>query len=137
MIQETGLVITEDCLSQLNAALDEMLNGSKATCVLLINGNDGSLLAARGPTSALDTTSLAALAAGAFASTREMARLVGEPEFTVLFHQGQRHHLHVNSAGEHGLVMTLFTDDTTVGLVRLCARKTCAHINVLLSQTKE
>ncbi|NIR01477.1 MAG: roadblock/LC7 domain-containing protein, partial [Gemmatimonadales bacterium] len=65
-----------------------MLDGSNAVCVLLINIHDGSLVASRGSTDPLDTTSLAALAAGAFASTREIARLVGEPEFTVLFHQG-------------------------------------------------
>lgn len=137
MIQETGLVITEHCLSELEVVLEEMLAGSKATCVLLINSNDGSPLTSRGSTSDLDTTSLAALAAGAFASTREIALLVGEPEFTVLFHQGKRHHLHVNLAGEHGLLMTLFSDDTTVGLVRLCARKACARIELLLSQTNQ
>jgi predicted regulator of Ras-like GTPase activity (Roadblock/LC7/MglB family) len=133
MIETTGLTITETQLGDIHSVLDEMLTGAKASSVLLINSDDGSLIAARGPTDALDTTSLAALAAGAFASTREIARLVGEPEFTVLFHQGARHHVHVNLAGDHGLLMTLFTDDTTVGLVRLCARKSCLRIKQVLS----
>jgi predicted regulator of Ras-like GTPase activity (Roadblock/LC7/MglB family) len=133
MIEATGLVITEAQLADIDAALDEMLTGAKASSVLLINSDDGSLITARGVSEELDTTSLAALAAGAFASTREIARLIGEPEFTVLFHQGRRAHVHVNLAGDRGLLMTLFADDTTVGLVRLCARKTCARINHLLS----
>ena len=127
-IQTTGLSITQAKLDEVERALDEMLAGSKASCIILINSDDGSLITAKGSTDALDTVSLAALAAGAFASTREIASLIGEPEFTVLFHQGKRHHVHVNVAGEHCLLMTLFSDETTVGMVRLCARKACLWI---------
>lgn len=133
MIEMADLTISQPQLSEIDSVLDEMLTGSKAASVLLINSIDGSLFAAKGLTEDLDTTSLAALAAGTFASAREIARLVGEPEFTVLFHQGKRQHVHVNQAGEHGLLMTLFTDDTTVGLVRLCARKACARVRHVLA----
>ena len=133
MIEMADLTISQTQLSEIDSVLDEMLTGSKAASVLLINSIDGSLFAAKGLTEDLDTTSLAALAAGTFASAREIARLVGEPEFTVLFHQGKRQHVHVNQAGEHGLLMTLFTDDTTVGLVRLCARKACARVRHVLA----
>lgn len=133
MVETTLVRITQAGLVEMEEALAEMLDGSKATGVLLINSDNGGLIAARGLTEGLDTTSLAALAAGAFASAREIARLVGESEFTVLFHQGKRQHVHVNLAGEHGLLMTLFSDDTTVGLVRLCARKTCFRIQRVLS----
>jgi len=133
MFDASGMVVREDSLTTIEEALDEMLEGSKASSVLLVNSCDGSLVAARGVTGPLDTTSLAALAAGAFASTREIARLVGEPEFTVLFHQGKRQHVHVNIAGEYGLLMTLFGDETTVGLVRLCARKACLRIQSALA----
>jgi len=134
MIEITGLTINQTQLTELEGAMKEMLDGSKASSVLLINSDDGSLIAAQGLTETLDTTSLAALAAGAFVSTREIARLVGEPEFTVLFHQGKRQHVHVNVAGYRGLLMTLFNDDTTVGLVRLCARKACLRIQQVLER---
>jgi predicted regulator of Ras-like GTPase activity (Roadblock/LC7/MglB family) len=133
MFDATGLVVRQEGISAIEDALDEMLGGSNASSVLLINSIDGSVLVTRGMTETLDTTSLAALAAGAFASTREIARLIGEPEFTVLFHQGKRQHVHFNRAGEHGLLMTLFSDETTVGLVRLCARKACLIIQTALS----
>ena len=133
MIETAYLKITQTQLSEIESALEEMLTGSKAASVLLINSNDGSLIAAKGRTAELDTTSLAALVAGTFASAREIARLVGEPEFTVLFHQGKCQHVHVNQAGEHGLLMTLFKDDTTVGLVRLCARKACPRVRHVLA----
>jgi len=133
MTSLTGLVIGAQDLPRLEGALDGLLQQSQARCALLINRDDGSLITARGFVHSLDTTSLAALAAGAFASAREIARLIGEPEFSVLFHQGQREHIHVNLAGEHALVMVLFDDLTTVGLVRLCAREAAAKIADVLS----
>ncbi len=128
MIETIGLDITQGQLEEAESALTEMLAGSKASSVIVINSIDGSLITCKGSTDALDTVSLAALAAGAFASTKEIARLVGETEFTMLFHQGKSHHLHVNVAGPRCLVMTLFSDETTVGMVRLCARKACLRI---------
>jgi len=133
MIGTTDLVITANDLAEWEGALQEMLRSSGARCVLLVNRDDGSVLASEGFVDALDRTSLGALAAGAFASAREIAHLVGEEEFSVLFHQGKRYHIHVNVAGERGLVMTIFDDGTTVGLVRLCARKASLCIGRALS----
>ena len=133
MTQTMGLIIQIEDLAELEEVLKEMLRGSQAQCVLLINQDDGSLIGLQGDTTALDTTSLAALAAGAFASAGEIARLIGEPEFDVLYHQGRRRHVHVNLAGKHGLLMTIFDDNTTVGLVRLCARKAAVRVKIVLS----
>ena len=131
--QMTDLVIGAQDQAQLESILAGVIEGAQARSALLINGNDGSVIAAQGLLDSLDVTSLGALAAGAFASAREMARLVGEPEFTVLFHQGKREHVHVNLAGEHGLLMTLFDNRTTVGMVRLYARRACTRIRRILS----
>lgn len=133
MAETTDLIIREGDLARLDAALAKMLQDARARCVILINRDDGSVLAAQGLLDSLDTMSLGALAAGAFASAREIARLIGEPEFSVLFHQGKREHVHVNLAGDHGLLMALFDDSTTVGLVRLCARRACDAVARVLT----
>ena len=130
--QTADLVIHEEDVQRLDRALQRMLHQSLAKCVLLVNRNDGSLITSQGTLDDLDTVSLGALAAGAFASAREIARLVGEPEFSVLFHQGEREHVHVNLAGSNGLLMTLFDDRTTVGLIRICAREACEEIRGVL-----
>jgi len=129
-----NLVIRAEAMPELERALDDMLQRSQAECALLISRDDGSLITARGFVRSLDTTSLAALAAGTFASAREIAHLIGEPEFSVLFHQGQREHIHVGLAGDRALLMVLFNDLTTVGLVRLCARECGAEIAGTLSR---
>ncbi len=135
MIPTDSLVIQEGAHEKLEGALDEMLEQSRAESALLISRDDGSLISARGFVSSLDTTSLAALAAAAFASGRELARLIGETEFSVLFHQGKREHIHVNLAGDHVLLMVLFNDLTTVGMVRICARECATRIEKILSRS--
>jgi predicted regulator of Ras-like GTPase activity (Roadblock/LC7/MglB family) len=129
----TDLIIRREDLEEFEHVLQELLQLSLAKTVLLVNRNDGSLITCRGLTEHLDTVSLAALAAGAFASAREIARLVGEPEFSVLSHQGEREHVHVNLVGEHGLLMVLFDDRTTMGLVRVCARQATVQLEDRLS----
>ncbi len=128
----TDLIIDREDVAEFDHVLKQMLQLSMAKCVLLVNRDDGGLISCLGSQENLDTVSLAALAAGAFASAREIARLVGEPEFSVLFHQGAREHVHVNLVGTHGLLMTLFDDRTTVGLVRLCARQAAEQLAVRL-----
>jgi predicted regulator of Ras-like GTPase activity (Roadblock/LC7/MglB family) len=132
-MQVTGLVINERHIAPLDATLENLLSQSQARCVLLINRDDGSLITSKGFVQSLDTTSLAALAAAAFASSREIARLIGETEFSVLFHQGEREHIHVTIAGPHALLMTLYDDLTTIGLVRICAREAGNRIDQVFS----
>jgi len=40
-----------------------------------------------GDTKSIDHQTISALVAGSYAATREMAKLLGEVEFSVLFHQ--------------------------------------------------
>ena len=82
-------VLYEDQIKQIDKALIRIIKESEAKCALLVD-KDGHLITRQGFTHTLDTTALAALLAGSFASTKEIARLVGEPEFSVLFHQGTR-----------------------------------------------
>ncbi len=129
----TDLIIRQEDVEEFEHVLQELLQLSLAKTVLLVNRNDGSLIACRGLTEHLDTVSLAALSAGAFASAKEIARLVGEPEFSLLAHQGEREHVHIGLVGEHGLLMVLFDDRTTMGLVRVCARQASVQLEDRLS----
>jgi len=127
------LRIYEQDLRKVEEVLRALLIDSQAKCALVISRRDGSLIWQQGETAALDTTSLAALAAGGFAATKEIARLIGEPEFSVLFHQGGHEHIHVSLAGEEALLMVLFDDRTTVGLVRVLARDASARMAQVFS----
>ncbi|HEY3412894.1 MAG TPA: roadblock/LC7 domain-containing protein [Armatimonadota bacterium] len=116
------VVIGEQEFAAINDCLRGFLRESEAKCAILVD-RDGQMLARQGFTQDLDTVSLAALTAGAIASTQEIARLLGEPEFTVLFHQGQREHIHFSLVGTRAIMMSVFDDRTTIGLIRLVASK--------------
>ncbi len=99
--------------------------------------NDGDLITRQGFSHSLDTTALAALLAGSFASTKEIARLVGEPEFSVLFHQGKKDHIHMSLVGERSILVVIFDDRTTIGMVRLYAKEASAELTKIFAQIQQ
>ena len=127
-----SVVIHESEAGKIDTLLVDFLTESGASEVVLID-RSGQPLAQRGAGSR-DTVSMAALAAGAFSSTGAMARLLGEPEFTVLFHEGARHNIHVSAVDGATILLAIFDSHTTVGMVRLFARETSAAIARILDE---
>jgi predicted regulator of Ras-like GTPase activity (Roadblock/LC7/MglB family) len=79
----------------------------------------GQLIAQQGDTSGIDVMALSALTAANFGATEEIARLLGENEFTLLFHKGKNENVYFSAVGEHVILVTLFNDQTSLGLIRL------------------
>lgn len=125
------IVIGEAEFARINECLRAFLRDSQGKCAILVD-RDGQMLAKQGFTQDLDTVSLSALAAGAIASTQEIARLLGEPEFSVLFHQGQQEHIHFALVGQRAILMSVFDGRTTIGLIRFVASKTVDVLSSLL-----
>lgn len=119
---DDNLIIYEEEINKIDGLISKMLKGAEAKCALLVD-KDGHLITRQGFTHSLDTTALAALLAGSFASTKEIARLVGECEFSVLFHQGKKDHIHMTLVGERSILVVIFDDRTTIGMVRLYAKE--------------
>ena len=116
------LVIHEAQAARIDGILAGFLAESSAKEALLID-RSGQLLASGGAASSFDTVSIGALAAGAFSSTSAIAELLGETEFSVLFHQGARESIHVSTVDDHTILLAIFDDRTTVGMVRLFAKE--------------
>lgn len=66
-----------------------------------------------------DVSSLAALAAGNYATVDAMAKIVGEQEFSLLFHKGKDISIHFSMINEEFLLITLFGKDVSLGFLRL------------------
>jgi len=66
-----------------------------------------------------DIYALAALAAGNFGAVSEMAKIIGEKEFSLLFHKGEKESIHFSKVGEGQLLITVFGKDVTLGFLRL------------------
>ncbi|MCU0724498.1 MAG: roadblock/LC7 domain-containing protein [Planctomycetes bacterium] len=116
------LVFYKNDIDRFDRILRDFINLSKAKCALLVD-REGHMITKQGVTRFVDIDSIAALVAGAFAATKEMARLLGEDEFSILFHQGKTDSIQLSLIGDRALLTTIFDDSTTVGMVRLYANE--------------
>lgn len=125
------LILTEESMAQINHALITLLKQSDAKCAILVD-QDGKCVAKKGFTKTIDTDGLSALIAGAFASTRAMANLVGEKDFSVLFHQGNKDHIHNILVDDDTILTVIFDDRTTIGMVRLYSKESAQSLKEIL-----
>lgn len=130
------LVLEQPALDQLHIVLGNLLRDSEAKCAVLVD-QDGQCITKKGFTQHIDTTALSALVAGSFASTRAMAKLVGENEFSVLFHQGERDSIHNILVDEDTILSILFDDRTTIGMVRLYSKAAAKEVHGILATQRE
>ena len=90
-----------------------------------------------GISSNLDTTSLASLTAGNVAATDGLARLIGEKEFSVLFHEGERDNIHISIVGKRVILVVIFDERSSLGLVRLRVKKASTELENVFNRILE
>jgi len=129
----TDLVFYEEDERRIVAALRRLCDDSRSRAVFLIDKN-GQLLASAGETSSVDTTSLASLTAGNIAATGGLAELLGQKEFSVLFHEGEKDNLHISVVGRRGILVVLFDHRTPLGLVRLRVKRAAEEIGQIFAE---
>jgi predicted regulator of Ras-like GTPase activity (Roadblock/LC7/MglB family) len=98
--------------------MNTLLKESNARCALLVD-RAGQLLANAGEQLSFDPTAFASLTAADFSANDQLAKMIGEPEFASLFHQGERESMYLADVARKVILVVLFDQRTTVGLVRL------------------
>ncbi|MCA9323006.1 MAG: roadblock/LC7 domain-containing protein [Planctomycetes bacterium] len=117
-LRENRLIFYTEDIEQIGKVMRELLSLSAAKSALLID-KEGHMVAREGAVRTFDTDSLSALVAGSFAATREMAHLLGEEEFSVMFHQGQRDNIQLTLVDDTTILTVIFDDQTQLGMIRL------------------
>ena len=117
----------------LNAILSALIQKSGALTTMLVT-KEGVSIDEAGDTSYLNTTAMAALVAGMFSATREVARLVGEHQFSILLQQGETRHIHISLIQDSKMMLIIFEDYQRIGLVRHEARKAAELISRALER---
>ncbi|MBS3757163.1 MAG: roadblock/LC7 domain-containing protein [Desulfobacterales bacterium] len=79
-----------------------------------------------------DVFSLAALAAGNYGAVSAMANIIGEQEFSLLFHKGEEESIHFSKVVEDLLLLTIFNKDVSLGFLRLKVAEAIKRIQKLL-----
>ena len=118
MSRRKGLVISDEQMRLVDGVLAKLRRVSGSKFVALVS-TSGQPITTSPPDAHSDTLSLAALAAGSFAATRQLAEVLSEREFTLLFHEGKESNLHVVQVTEQILLLITFGRETQVGRVRL------------------
>lgn len=118
----SDLVMYEDEFRKIDEELQRLYMQTNAKVVFLVDKN-GQLIASAGETHDMDTTSLASLTAGNIAATGGIARLLGEKEFSILFHEGEKDNIHISLIGQRIILVVIFDKRSSLGLVRLRVKK--------------
>ena len=127
------LAFYSEDVERLNEQLNNFVKKSNAVCALLID-KEGHMVAKQGFIERIDTQALAALVAGSYASTREVAKLLGESEFSILFHQGQDHSILLLLIGDRTLQVTVFSSATKQGLIQVMSTELAQKIGGILDE---
>ncbi len=122
---DAGMVMYEEEFKEIDLELNKLHQQANAKVSFLVDKN-GQLIACVGETQGVDTTSLASLTAGNIAATTGMAKLLGEKEFSILFHEGERDNIHISVIGQRVILVIVFDQRSSLGLVRLRVKKSAA-----------
>lgn len=124
-------VLTIEDVAALDGVLGDFLKKTEAELTVVID-RGGNVISQYGDIDVMDVTVIAALAAGSFAATRELARRIGEIEFNALYHQGNGNHMFMNSVDDDTIMITVFGSRTTVGLVRFYSAAAAQNVAGIL-----
>lgn len=119
---KADLVMFEEEYKQLQEIIARLQMESSSKVVFLVDKN-GQQIAASGDLQSIDATSLASLTAGNVAATDGLAKLIGEKEFSLLFHEGEKDNLHISIVGKRGILVVIFDLNSSLALVRLRVKK--------------
>jgi predicted regulator of Ras-like GTPase activity (Roadblock/LC7/MglB family) len=112
------LIISDEQMQLIEGAIAKLREASGSTFVALIS-TSGQPIITYPPDEQSDALSLAALAAGSFAATRQMAEVLSGSDFTLLFHEGKELSLHVVQVSDKVLLLITFGRGTQMGRVRV------------------
>lgn len=130
------LILPRESIDRLEQIIEEELLSSGADHVFMAHSS-GNLIVEAGRLPMEQIQTLAALAAANFCATRRMAQLLGQAEFTLLFHKGTTQNIHFFRMNSDFILVTLFKNDVSLGMIRLGSNKATKQILSILTDEKE
>ncbi|GER81982.1 MAG: roadblock/LC7 domain-containing protein [Thermogemmatispora sp.] len=135
MEQLSNLVISDHELEAIRATLSKLLHDTSASTVMLLD-KSGQVISNFGNGVRRNVTSLGALLAGAFSSSRQVAELLGEKDFRTIFQQGMHENIYTTLVEEQWLLVIVFDKLTHIGLVKVLSKKATDELVRVLARVK-
>ena len=118
----------EEDARSIQAILVEFLRESGARTALIVD-RTGQMITTAGEPPTFDPTAFASLTAADFSANDQLAKMIGEPEFGALFHQGEKESMYLADIARRVILVVLFDNRTTLGLVKLRVKNTVGELN--------
>jgi predicted regulator of Ras-like GTPase activity (Roadblock/LC7/MglB family) len=135
-MMESQLVMQQEDFDGVLAVIQKLVRDANAKGIFVVD-KAGQLIAEAGEMQGIDSTSLASLTAGCVAATGGLAKIVGEEEFPIHFHQGQRDNLHMTLVGDRMILVVVFDERSSLGLVRLRVKKAGNELAKLFEEIRK
>ena len=116
-----NLVLYEEEFNLVTDVIKRLVSSANAKVVFLVDKN-GQLI------------TLASLTAGNIAATGGLAKLIGEKEFSILFHEGEKDNIHISIIGHRVILVVIFDEKSSLGLVRLRVKKSGEELEKLFAE---
>jgi len=135
-MMNSSLVMYDVDYRKLLAVIQRLAQDATAKGVFLVDTN-GQMVADAGEMQGVDTTSLASLTAGNIAASSGLAKIIGEDEFPTHFHQGQRDNLFITLVASRIILVVVFDERSSLGLVRLRVKKAGVQIAQIFEEIRK
>lgn len=136
MTQRRGLIISSAQMRAVDTILQQLRDVSGVRFIALVS-TSGQPITTSPPNEHPDVLSLASLAASSFAATQQLAGILNETEFTLLFHEGRESNLHVAQVSPQVLLVLAFGHETQVGKVRLYTGRAVSALAPVFVQAQD
>ncbi|HVX88867.1 MAG TPA: roadblock/LC7 domain-containing protein [Gemmatimonadales bacterium] len=117
----------EEDFKKIQTILAAFLRESTAKTSLIVD-RTGQLVATVGENPQFDAVAFASLTAADFSANDQLAKMIGEPEFGSLFHQGERESMYLADVARRVILVVLFDNRTTLGMVKLRVKTTVGEL---------
>ena len=135
MVSPTTVVLENDHVRFISV-LERLREEANSKFVFLVD-KSGQQIASSGELDEADPTALASLAAGNVAATEGLAQLIGEDEFSSLFHEGHKDSLHISLISDRVILLVIFDEHSSLGLVRLRVKQRVSELETIVQEMME
>ena len=133
---KSNKVLQPDDLNKLNETIAKLKKQTKALVILIVD-ETGQLIANTESDPSIDPILLGTLTAGNFGATTELAKLIGEDDFTLILHEGNKENIHMLAIGEVGILVVIFDNVTPIGLIRMYSKKTVSELEPIMKKMEQ
>lgn len=132
-----SIVLSGEMYKAISEILSELASKTRARTIIFSDQN-GHPITQRGTAADINISNMAALAAGGFAATGEIAKLIGEKkQFKYIFHEGDHYNVYFSNVGDNFLLILIFNAQTALGMIRIYTKRAIDALSRLIYAAKD